>query len=253
MEPLKEHHMPKPKAADVLTLSLPLHMRELTRKFPSNVPTAQERLQKLLAIATGYDDAVAANLANRDLSDSGRRKEDEKIALRCLEELKAYENDTVGKYRKSGAMLEDIVFKKSAPVRPTDVVERLAYELRMGELRRELKSLDPLHRLNIYLSTTDPEVLDAFESAPMVVTKYGRDTPPTLAPLVDPARVRAVRMERARAVDPESAGHLEAIAHLTELYSAAVGSVRAAVVEGVPTAHLDDPIAAQAAGTAPTK
>lgn len=142
-----------------------------------------------------------------------------------------------------------------APARPTDPADRLTYELRQREIRDSMRGLDPLERLAIYNTTTDPEVLEAIETAPPVVTAGDSDRLPRLQSFVDPARVAAVRLERVRAKAPEAVAQIEDLNALAEMFEATVNGVKQIVFERVPAlrpAVFKDPASGQALAAAKT-
>jgi hypothetical protein len=102
--------------------------------------------------------------------------------------------------------------------RPSDPAERVAYELKLGEIRAELRPLDPIKRAAVYQAAEDPLVLDAIEGAPPSLVQSDAGILPVMRPFVEPGRVAARRLERVRALDPSGAAELDELRSLADLY-----------------------------------
>jgi hypothetical protein len=116
-----------------------------------------------------------------------------------------------------------------APQRPTDPAERVAYEMRLVEIRAELRKLDSISRAVVLGTTTDPLTIDACESAPMTVE--GK----RLVPFVDPKRVEDARRARARAADPAKAEVIEGLEYLIASYGTDLQSVINVIEQNSPS------------------
>ena len=225
--------MPK-KSAGALEIAAPMYLTSIERTNPQWVSAASRHFDRLIAIADEFDSEDAKAASDPDLSGSGRRKQREKVARQALQKLVTFEEDKIQGVRSHAAHVEGQITGRAAIKRPTDPAERLAYELRMQEIRAELRQLDQIQRGLVYLGASDPEVIDAIESAPPTLTRAAEGASPRLQPFIDPEQRASAALERARASDPEKAEELEALQALAQTYEIAVGTVRSAILDSVP-------------------
>jgi hypothetical protein len=120
--------------------------------------------------------------------------------------------------------------------------ERLAYEIRLAEIRAELKSLPPEARFDQAIRTNDPMVLDAILSAPPTLTtaqaRPGEKAFPTLTPFIAAKQREEALLMRARVLDAAGAAEVDDLGALLDTYERAVGFVRATLLEGTPKADV---------------
>jgi hypothetical protein len=188
----------------------------------------ETQLEELVRIGDTLDRDRNDLRLNRELSVEGQSAADRRIARAALDKVTALDEKTVGVLRtriaSMAARLANVDFR-----RPTDPGERIAYEIRLGEIRDEVRERKPMERTLIYMRATDPLVLDALESAPPVLPEEGY----MLIPFVDPERVRARRAERARASNPELAKEMSDLEDLASAYEALIESIRRSIHEQV--------------------
>ena len=239
------------KAADFSGLAVPIY-EEAFKKLgrPEWEPDYKSTIRSIHAdVAVAHDDGVAAALADRDLTDQGRAKAIRKLKQASLAKLERFE-DTVAALRARAAEMEAEVSKRVVFAKPTDPAERLAFELRQRETRDALRGLDAVERLNAYYATTDREVREALESAPPILGRPKKNAPPVLEPFIDPETVQAVRTARIREAAPEVVAEAEAIGHLAGLYVGLISEVRAAIIDGMPSADAPTPATPKPTGDA---
>jgi len=223
---------------DALKISAPLSVGNIEQRRPEWAPGARNNLAALQELADGFNREAATIRGDQDLTQSGRFKRTETVARGALAKLAAFEAANVQPLRERVAGLEGSVLKRAVPVRPADAGERLAYELRLVEIRAELRALDPLARAIVYLGTTAPMVIDAIETAPpSLVLPTTPGALPSLAPFVDPERVAAAQLARVREANPDAARELEDLQMLADTYAAAAATMRTEILTEVPGAR----------------
>lgn len=223
--------MPK-KTTDIFQILIPLRLKNPIRdEWKDGI---REKLELLTAIGREFDGAAESIRENRELSDHGRFAARERAARVALEKIAAFEKKTIDPLRERIAWIDAQVAKKASINRPTDPGDRLAYEMRLGEIRSELRKLDPLERFAIYMSSSDPLVIDAIETAPSTLVRKGKGDMATFAPFIDPERVSAARLARVEAADPELAQDMSDVQRLANLYVMDSAVLRQAIVEEVP-------------------
>jgi hypothetical protein len=221
---------------------VPLEVASIKKMQPAGADWAagvEERLSALLAAASGYETDRAAVQSSARLSDEGKAHEAGVLARKLLVLLGAFEQDTVGKLRARADERGRAILKLAASKRPSDLAERMAYELRLHEIRGELWRLDPVERLNVYFSAHDPAAIDAIESAPPPAERRSKHSPAELVPFVDPETVAAAVIERARKLDPAAAEEVEGRRYMARTYEPAIGGIRNVVLQDVPSARPD--------------
>jgi len=130
--------------------------------------------------------------------------------------------------------LEKALLGKMTMTPPTDPAERVSHELRMQEIRGQLRELSASDRLNVYLTTSDGLTLAAIETAPPTLSEKRPDGSRRLEPFIDPEQRTAAALERGKRVDPETAKTLGEVRSLREVYQLAVNSVRKEILDEVP-------------------
>lgn len=165
-----------------------------------------------------------------DLSGDGKRRHAGEAAREALLAVTAFEAANVAVLRQRAEALEATILGAEGFRPPTDPAERLGFEMRAAELRRQLSDRDQLEVWNIYLQADDPEVRHIIETShPAVRVHEGKAS---LSPLVDPEQLEASKAERAMAAaPPEQAAELEALRYLADAYEGAAGMLRTAILE----------------------
>jgi hypothetical protein len=225
--------MAQRKVAEFLRLGQEMFVRNVSE---GRRRATQENLTEILSHADAFDRRHEAISNDADLTPQGREKALVKLAAKTMEGLKVFDGRAAN-IRSQATTIERAMFQKAAHKRPTDIGERLSYELRQREIRDDLRRLDPIERLNAYLGATDPEVIDAFETAPPALVKVDRNSPLALRPFLDPERVAAVKIERARSKAPEQAAEMEELFHVGETLQIAVSNIRHEILAQVPAAR----------------
>lgn len=212
--------------SDRMRLTRQKRVSTVREEFRASMEAALDEM--VVRVPNAFDSEWEAIQRNQELSVEGRSAAQRRSAGTALDRLAAFQEKTEGVLRSRIATMAG----KLASVdfqRPTDAGERIAYEIRLGEIRDEVRSRTALERSSIYLRATDPLVLDAMESAPPVLENDGR----TFLPFVDPERVRARRDQRARAANPELAKEMSDLEDLANAYAALIDSVRRSIEEKV--------------------
>ena len=228
--------MARKKASGTLEIALPNYVRSIGEMRGEWIEDTETKLRELLAIATSYDNDVAAARNDPDLSSTGRAREADQVAAGALVKLDEWKKRTVGGLKSHIAGVEQEIFKLATPKRPTDPAERIAYELQLQEIRRDLRQLDDLDRWLLYSSTDDPMIVDAIDTAPPIITKTGKASA-RIEPFIDPEKRAAVMLERVRAANPEAADRLAALQALDETYRIAASGVYQAILADAPGAR----------------
>src|SRR5947209_7481175 len=104
----------------------------------------------------------------------------------------------------------------------------------MQEIRSQLRQLPAEGRLQAYLTSSDPLVLAAIESAPMTLSAARPDGSRKLEPFIDPQQRTAAVLARAETADPDTTQTLRDVDALRQMYVLAVGSVRAEILAAAP-------------------
>jgi hypothetical protein len=242
--------MPRRNISQDFALALKLHrdrlLRDLEALFPD--PAARQRVgrdvdadaARLLDALVKADERLRAHEDDADLSESGRRRAMAETAVPLLSEIAQFEKQTAGVYAASFQTMSGLILKGAAHERPTDPAERVAYELRQREIRDSVRALDPLERTNAYLGETDPEVLDAFESAPPSPVRVDRGGVAVLRPFIDPDLKNMAVAARARKLDPDLAAKMDVADRLRGYFSSLVDEARRSVQEAAPGVVRDD-------------
>jgi hypothetical protein len=195
---------------------------------------AAKQLNVILDAAETFNAELAAVGDDTTLSAKGRIEESRKVAAAALARLAAVESTTIRTLTERAASLEQSLLKKTTPPPPKDAAERMAYELRLQEVRNQLRELPAADRLNLYRTTTDPTMLAAIETATMALSAARPDGTRRLEPFVDAEQMTAAKLERAEQADPATAATLREVKSLREVYSHALNSVRAEIMDEVP-------------------
>ena len=121
-----------------------------------------------------------------------------------LAALVEFEKATVEGVRAHAGSVEVEIGKEVEIRRPSDPADRLAYEMRMQEIRSDLRRLTAEERFIVYSQAADPLVIDAIESAPPTISRVGKNGPKgvRLQPFIDPESRAATALEPQRSEVP---------------------------------------------------
>jgi hypothetical protein len=227
------------------------------RVRPEWATDTEEKLDGLADIGVQLWREFDAAMADPDLAPKGQRKRAGRAGREAERRATDFEARVVKPLQARIEAISATVSRRAAIALPTDVGERIAWEMRAAEFRAKLPD-DPLQRLAIYQASHDPFVAYAFESAPPVVAREHANAMPKVVPLVDPDLVASVTVARARAAaDPETVELLEDLVALRSLYTRELAALRAEITEVLaqapeeaPPTVAEDRVAALAAGKA---
>jgi hypothetical protein len=221
------------KAGQILKLAgqnyidnLPAHLRD----------GAIKQLNVVVQAADTFNADLDAAAANRDLSPDGRSATKARVAASALATLAAIETTTIKTLTERAASLEQALLAKVTYTPPTDPGERLALEMRLREVRDQLRQLPMEERANVYRTTTDPLALAAIDTATPTLSAPRPDGSRRMEPFIDPAERTAAALARAEAADPATATTLREVRALRQVYTHAVNGVRAEILAEVPGA-----------------
>ncbi len=221
------------KAGNVLRLAgqnyinnLPAHLRD----------SATAQLNVLVQTADTFNANLAAAQANRDLSPEGRAAACGRVAASALATLAAVEGTTIKTLAERAASLEQALLAKTSYKAPTDPVDALRHELRLQEIRDQLRALPQAERANVYRTTTDPIIIAAIDTATPTLSAPRPDGSRRLEAFIDPAERTAAALARAEAADPIASRTLSEVRALRQVYAQAVASVRSEITKEVAVA-----------------
>jgi hypothetical protein len=221
------------KAGTVLKLAAP-------RYIDTHPPHLREDLIKQLttvfSAADTFNVELAANATDKNLSTQGRAAGMKRVAASALAKLNAVETTTIKNLTDRAASIEKAMLGKATYTPPTDPAERISHELHLQEIRGQLRELPSSERLSVYLTTSDPLVLAAIESAPMTLSAKRPDGSRRLEPFIDPEQRTTAVLARAERDDPATVNTLREVQSLREVYTLAVNSVRKEILDEVPEA-----------------
>ena len=188
----------------------------------------------VLLAAEEFNTKSAATAMDKNLSPQGRIAGLRRDANEALAKLSEFESKTITPLAERATSIEKALLGKVTLTPPTDPAERVSHELRMQEIRSQLRELPTAERLNVYLTTSDPLTLAAIDTAPPTLSEKRPDGSRRLEPFVDPEQRTAAALERAKRMDPEAVKTLDEVRSLREVYQLAVNSVRQEILQEVP-------------------
>jgi len=195
-----------------------------------------ETLTSVLAVADSFNAESDSVASDKNLSSQGRVAGMTRVAAAAIAKLNAIEGSTIKNLSDRAVSLEQALLGKVAYTPPTDPSERLSHELRMQEIRGQLRGLSSAERLTVFLTTSDPMTLAAIETAPMTLSEKRPDGSRRLEPFIDVEQRTAAVLARAEREDPSTVKTLREVQSLREVYSLAVNSVRREILNEVPSA-----------------
>lgn len=214
---------------------------------PGYIEAHPAHLREGMLVTLGKVQA-AAEIFNRDcdiidtdanLSAKGRVAGKARVAVAALAKLSEVEATTIGNLTNRAASIERALLGVAAIAAPSDPAERLSYEMRLQEIRSELRELPSGERLTVYLTTSDPLVIAALETAPMTLSARRPNGSRGLESFIDPEQRTAAVLARAERADPAAVNTLRELQSLREVYCHAVSSVRTEILREVPDAVGD--------------
>jgi hypothetical protein len=220
------------KAGNILKLAGPNYIDRLPEHLRDG---AIETLNKVHSAADKFNEELAANEANVNLSEEGRVGGGKAVAAKAFGRLNAVEA-TVKTLTDRATSLEKTLLARVVPTPPKDPADRVGYEFQVRETRDQLRGLSADERLNIFRTTDDPAMLAAFEGAPMTLGKERPDGSRRMEHFISPEGRRAVTVERAERMDPAAAQTLREVQALRDVYRTAVAGVRKEILDEVPDA-----------------
>lgn len=242
------------KATDQILLTGPMYVASYEREHPQIVAGLKEIFIKFTRIGAKYDQAIEADLADDSVSEEERPKRIAKTKRETLSELvDAFEKNVTVLRQRADA--EDAkLMRLGAIERPTDPVVLDAYLAQVVQIRFDLRDVGSIERSVVYRDTTDPVVLDAFESGGPVLfhppVPPGAVVPPMprFEPFVPPEQVQEAIRARGALKDPATAAEADTLRGLADVYAGEIGAMRAVVEEGLAPDPSSDSVALAAAG-----
>lgn len=200
--------------------------------------SATKQLNVVLAAADTFNTDLAVVSGDAKLTPEGQAEASRRVAAAALATLDAVETTTIKTLTERAASLEKSLLGKVTYHPPEKTAEHLAHEMRLQEIRDQLRQLPLPERTNVYRASTDPLVLAAIETAPNTLSAPRADGSRKMEPFVDIEAMTAAKLERAEKADPATATTLRDVKSLAEMYRHAVSSVRAEILDEVPGVAL---------------
>lgn len=215
-------------AGTVLKLAFPTYVNNQPEHLREGVIEILDQI-KHAAEAFNFELHTTAN--DQNLSNQGRAAGAKRVALSALAKLNRVEMTTIKNLTDRAASLEQGLLGKASFTPPKDIADRLCHEMRMRELRDQLRELPATERLSVYLTTSDPLTLAAIETAPMTLGAERPDGSRRLEEFINPEARKAAVLARAEQGDPETIKTLSEVQSLAEVYRLAVNSVRREIMD----------------------
>ena len=106
-----------------------------------------ENLTILMSVADTFNAEVAETAVDKNLSTQGRAAGMKRVAMSALAKLNAVETTTIKNLTDRGTSIEQALLGKATYAPPTDAAERISYEMRLQEIRSQLRQLPASERL----------------------------------------------------------------------------------------------------------
>ena len=197
------------------------------------------------AIVAKFSEKAQSVHDNKELTLLGQQKRLKELGQQTLQELNAAETTRMAGF---GVSIDELARElQPAPARTLDPVTAVRREMRMQELRADLRSIDPLELNALYKTTDDPDVLEAVEQAPpvvRVVTQQGGFRDVQVVPLVSPDTIAQRRRDLGAAAKPEAAGRLAEVEEMRAAVAGLIGSARQEIAKAANLPDERQPIAA---------
>lgn len=222
-----------PKASELLKIQLPLSRQLVERTHPQWVKGLDENFSSLITIAESFERDMETARKNDLLSGLGKSDAVEKAGLTALAKLAVFEQGPLAVVANRTSALSHELTQAAEPKRPSEPTERLVYELRLQEIRAQLRDLDDAQRRAIYTSASDPMVIDAMEMGPPTVVKVNGQV--RLIPFIDPVFREEMMTARARNTSPARAAELEGLQEFGNTLRSAVATVKTAIQQELPS------------------
>lgn len=204
--------------------ALPGRLRHLTPALPGVTSALHD---ELLATMRDFDTTAATIDADDNLTPSGKAHALAEARQRAEAALSAFEQRHVQPLANRRDALEQRL--RQPPPAPTDPADRQILEARRAEIRAGLRDLDAVERDAVYFAATNPDLIDAMESAPPVLHRERPGALPTLRPMVSPEHVEARRLARAAKASPEQAAEARELKTLETVLGSSVATARTAL------------------------
>jgi hypothetical protein len=233
--------MSRPRIHATLELLKPQRLEHHRRLHPSLADSVDTATAYLIKLGKDYETERDAAMADPTLSEMGKRSKAATVALRLVANLDQFRAQHVGNVRNQIEQIETTTLKRTPLRPPSDPAERLAFEMRAREIRDSLRGCSQIERTVAYLSTSDPVVAYALETAPPAVVRHS-DAPgsmATLEPFVDPAKVSDAQFTRAAKANPDVAAQADALREIAEAFESDIASMRNVIRADAPEALAD--------------
>jgi hypothetical protein len=245
------------RAADTLRMQIPLFIQDL-QKPQRGVPplpieqviSVEKDLSALLDVAEFRANAAALICADPNLTAQGKEPVLRKLVQETSQGLADFEAKHVTKPRAVAEQRVASLRQRAAITRPTDPAALQIYAAQLQTLWSRFADADPLEIDLLAMTSVDSLTQDALATCPPVLRRLTKTSPLALVPVVNPERVAAATIARARATDPATVAAVESIERTVGVYEAALGGVRGALIEQA-AGLAEDPIASAARGTGP--
>jgi hypothetical protein len=193
-----------------------------------------EVLSQIHEAADSFNVEFDSTAADKNLSSQGRHAGLKRVAAAALAKLNDVEMKVIKPLADRATSIEQALLGKATFTPPTDPAERISHEMRMQEIRSQLRQLPAQERLSVYLTTSDPLTLAAIETAPPTLSEKRQDGSRRLEAFIDPAQRTAAVLARAERDDPATVTTLREVESLRQVYALAVNGVRREIMQEVP-------------------
>jgi hypothetical protein len=170
--------------------------------------------------------------ADRNFTPEGKRSKLEAAGRKALEVASKF-GATAETLEKQLADADEAFERAGRIAKPEGQYSDTEWSEVLGALREQIAQLDPIERGELYsvaLERNDPAPVAAIESAPPVLDKKTK----SFIPAIDPALVRAKRIERGRKAYPDAAATRDRNEKLVASYRHSAGLIRSEIVKRVP-------------------
>lgn len=203
----------------------------IMKKFNPDVAIAPH-LDKAVAIVAQSDEAVAVAYSSKKLSPEGVRDAYEAAAKKAHDDLGALYESTVEKIRERIAVTEKAIFAAASGSKPSPE-DAILRALRQREIRDAFRSLDQAARTAVYVTLTDAETIEAFETAPLVLELGPGSTERRVVAFVNDKIRDAKVLDRARRAKPELADELDELEQIARSIATVINTAHQAVADVV--------------------
>jgi hypothetical protein len=186
---------------------------------PGLAPNVAENLAKIAGIVAEFNGKRERIRADRDLSPEGKSKALTALGVQARETLGSWAHGSGQGHDKGklGGLAQHIADLQAKLMRSDegprgDATDRLLHELRLREVRDQLRAVERSMRTVLVIESDDPLVIEAARTAPasveIVPGESGASTV-RLVPFVDQQALTSKLLARAAATSPEVAQEIE--------------------------------------------